>query len=185
MTAQQAIQRLKDRNQAFVNKCGRTTDFSRETDDIIYALELALSVRREEDLLFDKLHLFGEIIGVGDMVRRISNLNYNALSLVALGGCNSYSETKKKYYEDTPWEVFCEYDVVRTETFDKSNPDKLITQLHQASNTYELKEAFRDAELTNNIRLLHDLEADHADRETLRIQKDLIAEYQRPTDNLL
>ena len=63
-SAMQALERLKERNQALVNKLGKTTAYSRESDEIITVLARALWSLGDADTKLSKLFALGDILGV-------------------------------------------------------------------------------------------------------------------------
>lgn len=167
MDAFEALEKLKARNQAFVNRQGKTTKYSRETDEIITALDRALWSLQDADKQLSKLFAFGEILGV-NLEIGLDRVPEEVLSLIKKG-CDSY----RQYKHDSPQgEPVC---------FNKSDIQEFIWQLYDATDTWHVKERIRKERNAEDEDLIAHIPDD---LDSCRILRDEIAKRDRTKDLL-
>lgn len=166
-SAMQALEKLKERNQALVNKLGKTTAYSRESDEIITVLARALWSLGDADAKLYKLFTLGEILGV-DLENGIDRIPGEVLHLVC-NGCDSY----RLYKHDAP--------IGDPIPFNKENAAELMWQLFDASDTWHTKERIRKQLNEENLDLIAHIPDDPESCEILRKE---IAERDRTKDLL-
>lgn len=141
MNAEQAIERLRQRNQAFVNRIGKTTDYSRETDEIINALSVQLFEKRMDWTLYLNVVDFGRLLGIENLCNDLALIPRDVFSLV-LNGCDRFRHYESDIHDyATPIES--EENAV---AFDREHPDVLVRQLKEAGDTWEKKQADMDVQ---------------------------------------
>ena len=166
-SAMQALERLKERNQALVNKLGKTTAYSRESDEIITVLARALWSLSDADRKLSKYFVLGDILGV-DLENGIDRIPEEVLQLVK-NGCDSY----RLYKHDAP--------TGEPIPFNKENASELMWQLFDASDTWHTKERIRKQRNEDDLDLIAHIPDDPDSVAWLRKE---IAERDRTKDLL-
>lgn len=130
MTAEEAIIKLKARNQAFVNRQGKTTPYSRDTDEIISALVFEVEHNRLDEAFVYRTIAFGKVLGIPNLADRLNVIRDEVFTLIK-NGCKSF-----RHYGFNGWPIEDEEHAI---PFDFEHPAALIKQLVEASDTWERK----------------------------------------------
>ena len=123
MTFEQAIKTLVGRNRDLVNKSGKKTEYTRETDEIIEALLQQRSDYMELKQSWSKAQSFINWIAGDFVTHDVDSLDYKTLQLA----------------ERNKWKVYRPglYDEI--ENFDFSDIKYLISQFKEASEFYKIR----------------------------------------------